>query len=144
MKNFKQLLPSVLIALFILNGVTYAHTGAHSESHAKTWSLNKENKTFKADYIAFKDGYVSLKDMSTGVVSEFLLTDFIMEDQLLILKRHELTAHINAHFASPIPVKKSSSGLKMSKINMNLSLVILSLLLISLLLYFRNSDQKVL
>ena len=142
MKNFKQLLPSILIALFILNGVTYAHTGAHSESHAKTWSLNKENKTFKADYIAFKDGYVSLKDMSTGVVSEFLLTDFIMEDQLLILKRHELTAHINAHFASPIPVKKSSSGLKMSKINMNLSLVILSLLLISLLLYFRNSDQK--
>lgn len=83
-----------------------------------------------------------LKAPKTGVVYEYPLTDFVMEDQFLILKRHELTAHINANLALPIPVKKGTSGLKMTKGNVNISLILLLLLVASLVLYWSSTNRK--
>ena len=123
MENHKLNSIALLIFFFFFCGFINAHSGYHSESHAKSWQLSENNKTFKADYIALIKDIVLLKDPKTGVVYEYPLTDFVMEDQFLILKRHELTAHINANLALPIPVKKGTSGLKMTKGNVNISLI---------------------
>jgi phosphatidylethanolamine-binding protein (PEBP) family uncharacterized protein len=133
---------ALLIFFFFFCGFINAHSGYHSESHAKSWQLSENNKTFKADYIALIKDIVLLKDPKTGVVYEYPLTDFVMEDQFLILKRHELTAHINANLALPIPVKKGTSGLKMTKGNVNISLILLLLLVASLVLYWSSTNRK--
>ena len=127
---------------FTFTGFINAHTGEHSESHVKTWHLSNDNNTFKADYIKLKEGIVFLKDLRSGSVSEFQLTDFAMEDQLLILKRHELTSHINANLAKPVPNKGISSGLKISKGNAGLGLVLLLVLTVYLVFYWSNTKHK--
>ena len=142
MKKHNLFLPIFFCIFFTFTGYTNAHTGTHAESHVKTWHLSEDNYTFKADYIKLKESIVFLKDLRTGTVSEFQLTDFAMEEQLLILKRHELTSHINANLATPIPNKGISSGLKISKGNASLGLVLLLLLTVSLVFYWSNTKRK--
>jgi phosphatidylethanolamine-binding protein (PEBP) family uncharacterized protein len=142
MIKYKLFTTIFLGIFFTFTGFINAHTGTHAESHVKTWHLSEDNYTFKADYIKLKEGVVFLKDLRTGTVSEFQLTDFAMEDQLLILKRHELTAHINANLAKPIPNKGISSGLKISKGNASLGLVLLLLLTVYLVFYWSNTKRK--
>ena len=59
-----------------------------------------------------KEGVVFLKDLRTGVIYEFPLTDFAMEDQLLILKRHELNSHINVNLRDTNHFKKNYFRIK--------------------------------
>lgn len=137
---------SITILYFLLltiNGFVYSHSGTHSEKHAHLWQLTEDNHSFKADYIAFNNGIVLLQNTSTGKISQYPITDFSMEDQLLILKRHELTAHINANLAKPIiGLKTSVPLLKISKFNANIGIVLLLLTLLSFVLYFRRSNKK--
>ena len=88
MKNHKLYSTALFVFFFFSIGFTNAHSGYHSDSHTKSWQLIESNETFEADYIALIKDIVLLKDIKTGVVFEYPLTDFVMEDQLLIIKRH--------------------------------------------------------
>ena len=129
--------------LFSINGFVYSHSGTHSEKHAHQWQLMGDNHSFKADYIGFNNGIVLLQNISTGKISQYPIADFSMEDQLLILKRHELTAHINANLAKPIVgLKTNAPLLKISKSNASIGAVLLFLTLLSFTFYFSRSNKK--
>ena len=66
MENHKLNSIALLIFFFFFCGFINAHSGYHSESHAKSWQLSENNKTFKADYIALIKDIVLLKDPKTG------------------------------------------------------------------------------
>ena len=143
--NTKKSFSFSLLYFFLLtiNGFVYAHSGTHSQEHAHLWRLMEDNRSFKADYIAFENGIVLLQNLSSGMISQYPITDFSIEDQLLILKRHELTAHINANLAKPmLRLKTKAPVLKISKFNANIGVVLLLLTLLSFTLYFSRSNKK--
>ena len=61
----------------------------------KFWNIQDNTKTIEANYIYLKDQQVFLMDEKTSSIINFPLTDFSMEDQLLILKQNELSEKIN-------------------------------------------------
>ena len=74
--------------------IGFSHVGEHSIQN-KFWNIQDNTKTIEANYIYLKDQQVFLMDEKTSSIINFPLTDFSMEDQLLILKQNELSEKIN-------------------------------------------------
>ena len=101
----RKLIFSILLTLTLNCFMTgFAHSGDHI-NHGKSWQIGNDSKTVQADYIFLKDQYVYLREHNTNIVLNFPLTDFLMEDQLLILKQNELSEKINLEI---IEVKRYS------------------------------------
>ena len=143
----KQIMPEnckffiVLSVTFLSFFHGFSHTGEHS-TESKVWLIQNSSKTIDASYISLNEQRVYLRDNKTQRIINFPITDFSMEDQFLFLKQHELTSHIKANLAAPIPNKGISSGLKISKGNASLGLVLLLLLTVYLVFYWSNTKRK--
>ena len=91
----RKLIFSILLTLTLNCFMTgFAHSGDHI-NHGKSWQIGDDSKTVQADYIFLKDQDVYLREHNTNIVLNFPLTDFLMEDQLLILRQNELSEKIN-------------------------------------------------
>ena len=84
--------------------IGFSHVGEHSIQN-KFWNIQDDTKTIEANYIYLKDQQVFLRDEKSSSIINFPLTDFSMEDQLLILKQNELSEKINLEI---IEVKRYS------------------------------------
>ena len=93
-KSKKYILSIILILALNSFFIGFSHVGKHSIQN-KFWNIQNDTKTIEANYIYLKDQQVFLRDEKTSSIINFPLTDFSMEDQLVILKQHELSEIIN-------------------------------------------------
>ena len=71
----------------------------HSHESEK-WFLQDSLEPLEAKFISYDGNSVFLKELKTNIVLNYDLSEFSMEDQLLILKRHKIAEKINRKFSS--------------------------------------------
>ena len=110
---------AILILTIISFSFGFSHTGKHA-NQGKFWQIQEGSKTIQADYLSLKDQDVSLRELKTNAIFTFPLTDFSMEDQLLILRHNELSQKINAHHKKPNDIyvmNKKIAGILLSNVH---------------------------
>lgn len=142
MNKTKRFLNSkaILILTIISFSFGFSHTGKHA-NQGKFWQIQEGSKTIQADYLSLKDQDVSLRELKTNAIFTFPLTDFSMEDQLLILRHNELSQKINAHHLQTHHLKTTVVK-KLSKIKARIALVVLLFLILSITLFFGVTNAR--
>ena len=137
-KNIRTFLVSILFAItpFIAN----AHTGEH-DHQGKQWHLMNGSQTIEANYISFTNELVYLRDVKSNAILQFPITDFSMEDQLLILRQSELSEKINRHHSRIVHLDTIKVQ-KISKTKAGVALAVFVLMLLSLVVYFSFSKVR--
>ena len=131
----------LLIALIFTPFLAIAHGSDHSQE-GKKWSLKNNTQVLEAHYISFSDELVYLKDSKSNAILKFPITDFSMEDQLLILRQSEMSEKINLHHSKVIHLEATSTTKKISKAKAAIALVVLLLMFVSIALYFSFSKIR--
>ena len=131
----------LLIALIFTPFFAIAHGSDHSQE-GKKWSLKNNTQVLEAHYISFSDELVYLKDSKSNAILKFPITDFSMEDQLLILRQSEMSEKINLHHSKVIHLEATSTTKKISKAKAAIALVVLLLMFVSIALYFSFSKIR--
>lgn len=137
-KNIRTFLVSILFAItpFIAN----PHTGEH-DHQGKQWQLMNGSQTIEANYISFTNELVYLRDVKSNSILQFPITDFSMEDQLLILRQSELSEKINRHHSQIVHLDTIKVQ-KISKTKAGVALAVFVLMLLSLVVYFSFSKVR--
>ena len=133
-KPNKHILSILLILALNSFFIGFSHVGEHSIQN-KFWNIQDNTKTIEGNYIYLKDQKVFLRDEKTSSIINFPLTDFSMEDQLLILKQNELSEKINLNKSGKYHLEIT----EVKRYSKNKALILLlfsAFLLFSIIFYF--------
>ena len=125
---------SFLLFYFFYSMNLNAHEGNIHSHESKKWFLQYSLEPLEAEFISFNGSSVFLKELKTNIILNYHLSEFSMEDQLLILKRHQMTEKINMKFSSKKIEKSVDKGFISKKYNM-----FLCVFLIVFCLYIRKT-----
>jgi hypothetical protein len=137
-KNFLR----KLFLVVVLNAFSFgfSHSGTHPQQ-TKKWILQEASLVLEANFISLIDQQVTLRELKTNSIVHFPITDFSMEDQLMILKHHELSEKINRFHNQKVHLEPTKVK-KFSKLKAGIGLVFLLLIIISITLYFGVSKVR--
>ena len=133
-KPSKHILSIYLILALNSFFIGFSHIGEHSIQN-KFWKIQDDTKTIEANYIYLKDQQVFLRDEKTSSIINIPLTDFSMEDQLLILRQNELSEKINLNKSEKYHLEIT----EVKRYSKNKALILLlfsAFLLFSIIFYF--------
>lgn len=114
--------------------IGFSHVGEHSIKN-KFWKIQDDTKTIEANYIYLKDQQVFLRDEKKNSIINFPLTDFSMEDQLVILKQNELSEKINVNKTGKYHLEITEVK-RYSKDKILVILIFSAFLIFSIIFYF--------
>ena len=137
-KNFLR----KLFLVVVLNAFSFgfSHSGTHPQQ-TKKWILQEASLVLEANFISLIDQQVTLRELKTNSIVHFPITDFSMEDQLMILKHHELSEKINRFHNQKVHLEPTKAK-KFSKLKAGIGFVFLLLIIISITLYFGVSKVR--
>lgn len=91
---------SFLLFYFFYSMNLNAHEDIIHSHEIKKWFLQHSLEPLEAEFISFNGSSVFLKELKTNIILNYHLSEFSMEDQLLILKKQQMAEKINREFSS--------------------------------------------
>lgn len=123
-----------------------AHVGSIHSHESKKWFIQESLKPLEAEFISFNGSSVILKEFKTNVILNYHLSEFSMEDQVLILKKNQLAEHIN-NKASNKKIERSDYNYLIKNINrifVSLFLIVFSFFIFQFLFPYLKTPSAIL